>query len=158
MNLALSVQYATARRGLPRRPAIRRWVLAALAGVRRSRVAVGVRIVGGRESAALNRHYRGKRGPTDVLSFPFAAPRGVKSDVLGDLVLCAPLARRAARAERIVEEAHWAHLVVHGIMHLRGYTHENEKDATAMERREARALETLGYPDPYAAARSRTHG
>ncbi len=150
MRLLLSVQVAAARRGLPGEAAIRRFARAALAGVRRRRVALGVRIVHAAESAALNARYRGKRGPTNVLSFPFEAPPGTKSDTLGDLVICAPVVRREARALGIAETAHWAHMVVHGIMHLRGYDHKNDKEAVVMERREARILRALGFPNPYA--------
>jgi probable rRNA maturation factor len=151
MKLILSVQVAAARRGLPRKPAIARWACAALRGLRRRRVALGVRIVNETESAMLNRRYRGRHGPTNVLSFPFEAPKGARSDTLGDLVVCAPLVRREARAQRQAAEAHWAHLVVHGILHLRGYDHENAAAAAVMEAREARVLRSLGYPNPYAA-------
>lgn len=154
MRLTLSVQVAASGRGLPRKPAIARWARAALRGVRRKRVALGVRLVGRRESARLNAVYRGKRGPTNVLSFSFEAPPGAKSDLLGDLVICADVVRREARALRRPEAAHWAHMVVHGIMHLRGYDHENDKDAARMERREARTLQALGYPNPYAPTRT----
>lgn len=149
MRLLLSVQYAAKRRGLPRKAAIQRWAHAALKGLRRGQIALGVRIVEARESAALNRRYRGKSGSTNVLSFPFAAPAGTRSDMLGDLVICAPAVRREARALRRPAQAHWAHMVVHGIMHLRGYDHENEKDAAVMERRETRVLRALGYANPH---------
>jgi len=154
MRLRLSVQLAVPRAGAPRPPAIRRWARAALRGLRRPRVALGVRIVGRRESARLNGAYRGKRGPTNVLSFPFEAPPGTKSDLLGDLVICADVVRREARTQRRPVQAHWAHMVVHGIMHLRGYDHANARDAATMERRETRILKTLGYPDPYAPTRT----
>ncbi len=158
MRLLLSVQVAAARRGLPSEVAIRRVARAALEGLRRSRVALGVRIVNAAESATLNTRYRGKRGATNVLSFPFEAPPGTRSDTLGDLVICAPMVRREARALGIAETAHWAHMVVHGIMHLRGYDHKNDKEAAVMERREARVLRALGFPNPYATAAHRpTH-
>jgi probable rRNA maturation factor len=150
MNVKLDLQYATARAGLPSAGLFRRWARAALTGLRRRSVALTLRVVGESESRALNTRYRGKRRPTNVLSFPFAPPRGVKSDLLGDLVICAPVVRREARARRTAPEAHWAHMVVHGIMHLRGYDHHDDKDAAIMERRETRTLKALGYPDPYA--------
>ncbi len=149
MKVSLSVQVAAARRGLPRKAAIQRWARAALKGLRRKKVALGVRIVAARESAALNRRYRGKSGCTNVLSFPFEAPTGTRSDMLGDLVICAPVVLREARALRRPAPAHWAHMVVHGILHLRGYDHENPKDAVVMERREARVLRALGVANPY---------
>lgn len=150
MNVNLDLQYATGRAGLPSAAQLRRWARAALSGLRRRSVAVTLRVVGDAESRALNARYRGKRKPTNVLSFPFAPPRGVKSDLLGDLVICAPVVRREAHTQRKALDAHWAHMVVHGIMHLRGYDHDNDKDAAIMERRETRTLKALGYPDPYA--------
>lgn len=154
MKLALSVQYAATRRGLPREAAIARWARAALGGLHRKRVALGIRIVGRREAERLNAAYRGQRRPTNVLSFPFEAPPGTRSDLLGDLVLCAEVVRREAQALQRPAQAHWAHLVVHGIMHLRGYDHANARDAVRMERRETRILRMLGYPDPYAPTRT----
>ena len=149
MKVSLSVQVAAACRGLPRKAAIQRWARAALKGLRRKKVALGVRIVAARESATLNRRYRGKSGCTNVLSFPFETPAGARSDMLGDLVICAPVVLREARALRRPVRAHWAHMVVHGILHLRGYDHENQKDAAVMERREARILRSLGVANPY---------
>ena len=149
MRLLLSVQVAPTCRGLPRKAAIQRWVRAALKGLRRKKAGLGGRIVAGRDRAGVNRRYRGKSGCTNVLSFPFEAPTGTRSDMLGDLVICAPVVLREARALRRPAQAHWAHMVVHGIMHLRGYDHENEKDAVVMERREARVLRTLGVANPY---------
>ncbi len=150
MKLNLTVEYARSRRGVPDKSAISKWARAALAGMRRSSVGVGVRIVGEGESAALNERYRHKGGPTNVLSFPFENPPGTRSDLLGDLVICAPVVRREARAQHIPERAYWAHMIVHGIMHLRGYDHETEDQATVMESMEARILRRLGFGDPYA--------
>jgi probable rRNA maturation factor len=149
MNLQLSVQYGVARAGLPAKSSLRRWAGAALRGLGRGRVAVGVRIVGAAESAGLNRRFRRKQGPTNVLSFPFEAPSGTRSEVLGDLVICAPVVRREARAQGKPERAHWAHMVVHGILHLRGFDHLNRRDAAAMETREIRILKELGFANPY---------
>ena len=113
------------------------------------RVALGLRIVGGAESAALNNRFRRKSYPTNVLSFPFEAPPGTRSDILGDLVICAPVVRREARAQRKPVNAHWAHMVVHGILHLRGYDHRKRQDAAVMEKMEIRLLKELGYANPY---------
>lgn len=147
MKLSLDLQVAAKGR-VPEARLFRRWARAALAGSRRD-VTLAVRVVETRESAALNRRYRRKAGATNVLSFPFEAPPGAKSDLLGDLVICAPVVRREAKAQGKAESAHWAHMVVHGIMHLRGYDHDNDRDADVMERREIRILRTLGYPNPY---------
>lgn len=148
MKTRLSVQIATTAT-LPSRASLRKWTQAALGGVRRASVAVTVRIVGKRESAALNSQFRHKSGPTNVLSFPFENPPGMRSDLLGDVVICADVVRREAREQGKTERAHWAHMVVHGIMHLRGYDHQNAKDAAVMEAREARILRLLGFPNPY---------
>ncbi len=150
MRLRLAVRCASRARGVPSAAALRRYARAALSGVRRAQVALDLHIVDTAESARLNRRYRGKPGPTNVLSFPFEQPPGARSDLLGDVVICAPLVRREARAQDKAEAAHWAHLVVHGILHLRGYDHDNDKDAAVMERREVRTLKALGFPNPYA--------
>jgi probable rRNA maturation factor len=149
MKLRLSMQYGVARAGLPADSSLRRWALTALKGLRRRRVALGLRIVGGAESAALNNRFRRKSYPTNVLSFPFEAPPGTRSDILGDLVICAPVVRREARVQRKPVNAHWAHMVVHGILHLRGYDHLNRRDATVMEKKEIRILKELGFANPY---------
>ena len=149
MKLRLSVQYGVAHAGLPADSALRRWVHAALKGLRRRRVALGLRIVGIAESAALNDRFRRKSYQTNVLSFPFEAPPGTRSDILGDLVICAPVVRREAHTQRKPVNAHWAHMVVHGILHLRGYDHRKRQDAAVMEKMEIRLLKELGYANPY---------
>ncbi|OGI50849.1 MAG: rRNA maturation RNase YbeY [Candidatus Muproteobacteria bacterium RIFCSPHIGHO2_12_FULL_60_33] len=149
MKLQLSVQYGAARAGLPATSTIRRWARAALHGLRHQRIALGVRIVEAAESAFLNHRFRHQRGPTNVLSFPFEAPSGTRSELLGDLVICAPVVRREAREQQKPLRAHWAHMVVHGILHLRGYDHLNRRDATAMEKKEIRILKELGFANPY---------
>lgn len=150
MKLNLTVRYGLDRRGLPSINSLRRYARAALTGVRRRAVSVDMHLVGRRESAQLNARYRGKQGPTNVLSFPFDPPQGARSTLLGDIVVCAPVVQREAHAQGKREAAHWAHMVVHGIMHLRGYDHQTDQDAAVMERREARILKSLGFPDPYA--------
>ncbi len=149
MKLALSVQYAVASEGLPAKSALSRWARAAFRGWRRQRASVGVRIVGGRESAALNSRFRHRQHATNVLSFAFEAPPGTRSDHLGDLVICAPVVRREARRQHKPERAHWAHMVVHGILHLRGYDHRKRREAAVMENMEIRILKELGFADPY---------
>ena len=148
MKLRVRIDYAS-RRPAPGRAAIARWARAAAEGLRRSCVAIGVRIVNEAESAGLNARYRNRSGPTNVLAFPFEVPPGACADVLGDIVVCAPVVNREARAQGKSATAHWAHMVVHGIMHLRGYDHHSRRDAAVMERRETAILRRLGYPDPY---------
>lgn len=150
MRLYLDVQDAARTRAVPDKPHIRRWARAALAGVRRRQVGLTVRIVGEREGAALNRRYRGRRGATNVLSFPFEEPPGLRTGQLGDLVVCAPVVAREARTVGKPAPAHWAHMVVHGVLHLRGYDHKTAQEARRMERLERRILAQLGFADPYA--------
>ncbi len=149
MKLQLSVRYGAARAGSPAKSTFQHWASAALHGLGRRRVALGVRIVGASESASLNHRFRRQRGPTNVLSFPFEAPSGTRSELLGDLVICAPVVRREAREQEKPLRAHWAHMVVHGILHLRGYDHLNRREATVMEKKEIRILRELGFANPY---------
>ena len=146
--VAVRVQYAVLRRGLPAPASFRRWAGAALAG-RRAVAEVGVRVVDREEGAALNHRYRGKDGPTNVLSFPFDPPPGVDLPWLGELVLCAPVVEEEARSQGKAPRSHWAHLVVHGILHLVGYDHGSEAEAAVMERVEVEVLRGLGIDDPY---------
>ncbi len=146
MSLALDVQHACA--GAPPVAALRRWAAAALEGAPGTRE-LCIRIVAEAESADLNRRYRHRDGPTNVLSFPFQSPGDVHLPLLGDLVICAPVVAREAAAQGKSLEAHWAHMVVHGVLHLLGHDHEDEAGATTMESLETRTLEGLGFPDPY---------
>jgi probable rRNA maturation factor len=140
-RLAFTVQYAATARDLPSRKQLRKWAFAALEHDAR----ITVRIVGRAEGRALNRAYRGRDYATNVLTFVF----GDAPPFEGDLALCAPVIEREARAGRISVAAHYAHLVVHGVLHLQGYDHENNADARTMERRESCIIAGLGYPDPY---------
>lgn len=148
MDEAWGVQYAVPRRGAPAAVSFRRWIAAALAGVARSGGGT-VRIVDEAESAALNEAYRGKRGPTNVLSFACEAPPELTDDYLGDLVICAPVVMREAHEQGKSPRAHFAHLSVHGILHLAGYDHLDDADAREMESREVAVLAGLGFADPY---------
>jgi probable rRNA maturation factor len=140
-RLNLSVQYAVNARGLPSRARLRRWARAALERDAR----VTVRIVGTGEARALNRNFRGTDHPTNVLTFIMRE----RPQLEGDIALCAPVIAREARARCRSTAAHYAHLVVHGLLHLQGYDHETERDARLMERRESRVVKRLGFPDPY---------
>lgn len=145
----------------PSARAIAQWAATAV-GRRAAGGELGVRVVGSAESRRLNARYRGKDKPTNVLSFPPAplpgrvsgapAARGGQSAVsrpLGDLVICAQVVRSEAREQRKPLEAHWAHLVVHGALHLIGYDHERDAEAKRMERREVAVLRRLGFANPY---------
>jgi probable rRNA maturation factor len=139
--LALSVQYGVAGDSLPSRQRMKSWARAALL----TDVQVTLRLVGGREGRKLNRDFRGKDYATNVLTFAYPDVESLS----GDIVLCAPVIAKEARKQRKSVEAHYAHLVVHGMLHLQGYDHENNDDARVMETLEAEIVMKLGYADPY---------
>jgi len=144
VRLALELQDATRSTKVPDARRFRAWAKAALA---RS-AQVTVRVVGAAEGLKLNRAYRGKDYATNVLTFVYeSAPRRPLS---GDIVLCAPVLAKEAREQGKALEAHYAHLTVHGLLHLQGWEHDTAGDARAMEERETRLLARLGFPDPYA--------
>ena len=151
-HLALAVQNASRARDLPASSTLRRWLLRAL-----DRDAeVTVRFVGATESRALNAAYRGRDHATNVLTFRYDGRRRSRAAALaGDIVLCVPVLRREARAQRKRFRAHCAHLVIHGALHLEGYDHGSAKDAKVMEALEVEVLASLGYDNPYAAPRLR---
>ena len=146
MTLEVVLRYRTRRPWAPAPGTLRSWALLATGGRGGE---LGIRIVGSAESRALNQRYRGKRGPTNVLSFPGASGRGRR--LIGDVVVCAPLVAREAREQRKPLRAHWAHMVVHGTLHLLGFGHERAADARRMEGLERRLLARLGFADPYGA-------
>jgi probable rRNA maturation factor len=135
---------------LPAARDLRRWAGAAL-GARAAQCEISVLLVGPRASRALNTRYRGRDRPANVLSFPAPANAAPAAGLLGDLVICPAVLRAEARAQHKSERAHWAHLVVHGVLHLAGYDHERQRDAQRMERREIRVLRGLGIANPYRA-------
>lgn len=146
--LDVAVSYALPRAGIPAASSFRSWVAAALHG-RIREADLAVRLVDEAEGRSLNRHYRGKDYATNVLSFPAELPEGVKLPLLGDLVICAPVvAREAAGQDKPLRE-HYAHLTVHGVLHLLGWDHEDDVEAEAMEQLEREILAGLGIGDPY---------
>jgi len=148
MRLRLSVQRVSRLRPLPSVTTFKNWVRVAIPRERQGAAEITVRLVDERESAALNSRYRGKTGSTNVLSFGYDSGQK-NADISGDLVICAPVVVREARAQGKPVRAHWAHMVVHGILHLQGYDHVRPSDATAMEALEVRLLNRLGFPNPY---------
>lgn len=112
---------------------------------------VTVRVVSKKEMEKLNLQYRHKKGPTNVLSFPFSIPKDIAMNVriLGDVVICADVVNQEAKAQRKLQNSHWAHMVVHGVLHLLGYDHVKSKEARAMEKLEIEIMQTLGYHNPY---------
>ncbi len=151
LRLDVFVQNRAGRSGVPLARSFEAWVRAALTGRRRGRTEVNVMVFDIDEARALNRQYRRKDYATNVLSFPYEALPHEKSGLLGDLVLCAPvLAREAADQGKPLRE-HYAHLTMHGTLHLLGHDHETDADAARMEALERAAMATLGMPDPYRA-------
>jgi probable rRNA maturation factor len=140
-SLILSVQYGIAPTGLPSRRQIRSWVKIAL----HTDAQVTIRLVGRREARDLNRAFRRKDYATNVLTFVYSDGK----PLCGDIVLCAPVIRQEAREQHKVPEAHVAHLVVHGVLHLQGYEHDNINNARVMEALESEIVLKLGYADPY---------
>lgn len=153
IRLDIAVGYAIPRKGLPSAVSFRRWATAVLAG-RIREADLAIRLVGSKEGRALNRHYRGKDYATNVLSFPAELPEGlppgVRMPLLGDLVICAQVVAREAREQGKPLNAHYAHLTVHGVLHLLGWDHEDSREADAMEQLEREILAGLGLDDPYA--------
>lgn len=138
----------TASELLPDDSEIERWVHSALNG-KYDNAQLTVRMVGYRESQQLNETYRHCSGPTNVLSFPFEQPDMVQPPLLGDLVICAPLVAKEAYDQGKELSAHWAHMVIHGVLHLIGYDHTSTHEADIMEGLEKKIMKELRYPDPY---------
>ncbi|HMA31130.1 MAG TPA: rRNA maturation RNase YbeY, partial [Casimicrobiaceae bacterium] len=146
-ELELAIQWMVDPAPLPRRRTLRRWMQAAL----ERPASVTLRFVGAREARLLNYRYRGLDRATNVLTFVYDDV----ASLAGDIVLCAPVVQREAQAQRKSLTAHYAHLVIHGMLHLQGYDHERDDDAARMEARERVLLASLGYRDPYAGERGR---
>jgi len=147
-NCRVSLQLISRLSSIPKRHYFTRWVNSVTAN-KLPNTEINIRIVGEKESALLNKNYRGKNKPTNVLSFPFEVPPEIISPLLGDLVICAPVIAKEAKAQEKPILAHWAHMVIHGTLHLLGYDHEKKKDAAVMEKIEIQLLKKLGYANPY---------
>jgi probable rRNA maturation factor len=145
---AISVVRAVRSGWLPTARDFRLWAAAALGARARGRE-ISVSLVGAARSRALNAHYRGLDHATNVLSFPAPPAAAGSAGLLGDLVICPAVLRAEAGAQHKSARAHWAHLVVHGVLHLAGYDHERADQARRMERREVRVLRGLGVANPY---------
>lgn len=149
MSTGIELQIACDAPDLPSEADVTRWVETVL----RQQKATGevcIRIVEPEESQALNRDYRGKDKPTNVLSFPFEVPPGIPVTLLGDLVICAAVVAEEAREQHKPLQDHWAHMVVHGTLHLLGFDHINDDEAEEMEALERALLARLEIADPYA--------
>jgi probable rRNA maturation factor len=148
-QLILELQQVTQRADdLPTEDDFRSWVEAVLPQDH-DPVELVIRLVDEKESRQLNRDFRGRDRPTNVISFPFEAPAEVMLPLLGDLVICVQVVAREAAEQGKEPHAHWAHMVVHGVLHLLGYDHQNGSEAEKMERLERKILLSLDFPDPY---------
>lgn len=144
----LVVQNESTFHDIPNEENLKKWVTTVL-DEEHMDAELCIRIVDEEESAELNNYYRKKNRPTNILSFPNETLPGVKSHYLGDLVICAPLVSSEANEQSKLLADHWAHLVIHGILHLLGYDHEDELDAEVMEGIEIKILKQLGIKNPY---------
>ena len=153
--LQVDIQKATVE-PVPEEEDIRRWIGAALADHQED-AEITVRLVERDEMAELNQKYRGKPGATNVLSFPADLPPELALPLLGDIVICAPLVTQEAAEQNKPGNAHWAHLTIHGTLHLLGYDHIDEREAVVMEARETAILATLDYPCPYSGNAATEH-
>lgn len=148
MSIILDLQLASTASDLPTESQIQQWLDAAILPFQ-AEAEVTVRIVDESESQQLNFDYREKDKPTNVLSFPFQCPPGIELPLLGDLVICAGVVAQEAKEQQKPLTAHWAHMVVHGSLHLLGFDHINDADAFEMEAEEIQILAELGFADPY---------
>jgi probable rRNA maturation factor len=147
MNL-VEIQTTLSSNALPSPEKIQQWVDTTLADFNQDTEIV-VRIVDEQESSMLNKQYRHKIGPTNILSFPIEVPEGIDLNLLGDLVICAPLLEKEALEQNKPLMSHWAHIIVHGILHLLGYDHIDDDEAEIMENKEIKILSTLNIENPY---------
>lgn len=148
MSYYVELQQEIADQDLPGETQFNEWVSAALTG-RKDEAELCIRIVDAEESRELNHQYRGKDKSTNVLSFPFEVPEGIPLNLLGDLVVCAEVVAREAEEQQKPLHHHWAHMIIHGTLHLLGYDHINDEDAEVMEQLEREILAQLEIPDPY---------
>ncbi len=148
MALRIEVQNVCETLGVPTNADLHAWATAALQG-RMMEAELTLRLVEADESAELNQRFRDCVGATNVLSFPAELPEGAPLSLLGDIVICAPVVAHEAAEQDKAAMAHWAHMVVHGVLHLLGYLHEKDAEALEMESIECEILTGLGFPDPY---------
>lgn len=149
MAIYLDLQHATeSLDGLPTEAEFQQWLNAAVIPFQ-ANAEVTIRLVDEQESHALNLEYRGKDRPTNVLSFPFEAPPGMELELLGDLIICRQVVEKEALEQNKPLTAHWAHMVVHGSLHLLGYDHIEDEEAEEMESLETEIMQNMGFVDPY---------
>lgn len=150
MSYQIDIEINSSSTEIPAAENIEQWISAALASDALSEAEVSVYIVDEAESQTLNAQYRGKDKPTNVLSFPADIPEAVGIPLLGDLVVCAPVVAREAKEQGKSLDAHWAHMLVHGTLHLLGYDHIEDDEAETMESLETELITRMNFPAPYA--------
>jgi probable rRNA maturation factor len=149
MSNLLDLQIACNDQSLPSLEQFQLWVDTTIQSITEKEFELTIRIVNSDESQQLNNQYRGKNKPTNVLSFPFEVPEGIDLNLLGDLVVCAPVVQEEASEQKKTLVDHWAHMVIHGCLHLLGYDHINDDEAEEMETLEINILAKLAINDPY---------
>ena len=149
MDIILDIQSASSSEDAPDEESIKRWVSAVI-GSKEGDTELSVRIVDEPEGKKLNETYRGATGPTNVLSFPFDEKTPEPLPLIGDIVVCAPVVAREAQQQNKDLTAHWAHMIIHGVLHLLGYDHQNDSEAAIMETLETEIMQKLGFAPPYA--------
>ncbi len=149
MTIILDIQKASSSEDAPDEQSIKRWVSAAV-GSKIGDTELSIRIVDELEGKTLNETYRGACGPTNVLSFSFDAEIPEPLPLIGDIVICAPVVAREAKQQNKDLKAHWAHMIIHGVLHLLGHDHQNDSEAATMETLETDIMLDLGFPPPYA--------
>ena len=145
---AIDIQIATSDALIPKQDQFLLWATAALES-RKPNAQLSIRIVDKAESQNLNRDYRGKDKPTNVLSFPCELPADIDIPLIGDIAICAEIVEEEASSQGKLLEAHWAHMLVHGVLHLLGYDHIDDDEALEMERLETEIIKGFGYDAPY---------
>ena len=147
MDIDLDIQREV--EGLPKDQELVEWVREVLTLEQHGDTELTIRFVSEEESAELNNQYRNKKNSTNILSFPFEMPEEVELNLLGDLIICSDIVKKEAAEQQKEELAHWAHMIVHGTLHLLGYDHLTDAEASIMETKEIKILSQLGYSDPY---------
>jgi probable rRNA maturation factor len=145
----IDIQYASKAADLPNKDMINRWVNAALQSIDEPEPELTIRIVDEAEAQQLNEQWRQRSYPTNVLSFPFESPPGINIPLLGDIIICAAVVKLEAAEQQKSVESHWAHMIIHGCLHLLGYDHIDDSEANIMENLEIDILHSLGYSNPY---------
>lgn len=148
MSITIFIQNTSKTRSIPSKQQFKTWIEKAMAPCKKTREIV-IRIVGVKEITKINNFYRKKNKPTNIISFNFYTLPSIKTNFLGDLVICASIVKLEAKLQHKSIISHWAHLTIHGILHLLDHDHKNKNEAQKMEKLEIKILKNLGFPNPY---------